>query len=89
MKGDPIDQNVSNPAAVRRIQRDLAETLSKHRGSTILERVTAIYRVAQAATESAIDHSNPLEREENKRVMREVLADIMLSTLGPKRETVH
>ena len=88
MKRDPIDQGSSNPAAVRRIQRAIAECLQQFTGATVVERVTAIYRIAQAATESVIEHSDPLQRAENKRVMREVLGDILMRTLDVN-ETVH
>lgn len=85
---DPIDQGSSNPAAVRRIQRALAERLGEFKDATIVERVTAIYRIAQAATEAAINGSNPIERAQNKRIMREVLADILMRTLDDN-EVVH
>jgi hypothetical protein len=90
MKRSEAEQNEPvNAAVVKRLQREIADALGRFPSATILERLTAIYRIAQAATESAVEHSNPIEREQNKRVMREVLGSILLDTLGPKRETVH
>lgn len=77
-----------NEKAANRMRTALVKTMSDFPAATISEKIAAVYGLARVMTETAIEISHPAQRAENKKIMRETLALILMETLD-EEETLQ